>query len=751
MAQNNRFPQDEDIDFDKELDNGEFYENEPYRENFPQPNEVYGGSFVEHPMHYDPYYPHPPMYEVIEEPPHYHRERYMMEKMASDLEELKKAIPSQQPQQPAQQPQQSKPSIDVQSELKRLRKNMAYAERDFSELEESVSLSLIEIADKLDAILYGTGENNDDDNIQLLLADVADIKEKIFAVDETLLPAVSKLSDNVLLALRVIEARQAEQVSTTKQKEGLQRDVSEEMLLVLEDLTGIKEKVRELSEDGYRELKDCVAYYSSKETEYLDVELVKIYDSLKQIQLDVSSLAEISGKITGFSEEIKKTNELEVPLADDMGLILDELAVLREEVKIGGVAPASTNDNINMLINEVVDLRDEIQAYRNELVGTVVPVPVNEDLSIIKAQMANLTEQNAMILEQNAMLLEALQSQSNIGAVVASEPNEQVLLELQALRDQIFGISMAQIEGGKGKNAYESYNNIILDELNVIKSQLEKHQKDNSTKEKLVAVSKEVLAVNKAVESIKKEIIKDKGNVASKKQVEVLGKELSGITTAVKNLNKEVVATATKTAKTEAPKKAVSHKKNSVNDLENELSKSLADFQKELTSIADFASKPATEQSKKKPTKKKSIEAAEEEKPQAKATTAELKAKSASKPEAITSVTPKTIPAKKPATLKATTAEKSTAIKGKEQPKEEDLLDIASVLAKQVANKLVMEQLVHKLGDGEVTQSKVEELVNEILPQEFTTLQLENQSDQVRRLANSLVLDKLKDRLKGNE
>ena len=75
-------------------------------------------------------------------------------------------------------------------------------------------------------------------------------------------------------------------------------------------------------------------------------------------------------------------------------------------------------------------------------------------------------------------------------------------------------------------------------------------------------------------------------------------------------------------------------------------------------------------------------------------------------------------------------------------------MDIASKLAKQVANKLIMEQLVQQLGDGDVPHSEVEEIVRDILPQEFTTIQVDEQSDKVRRLANSLVLDKLRSRLK---
>ena len=79
----------------------------------------------------------------------------------------------------------------------------------------------------------------------------------------------------------------------------------------------------------------------------------------------------------------------------------------------------------------------------------------------------------------------------------------------------------------------------------------------------------------------------------------------------------------------------------------------------------------------------------------------------------------------------------------------DDDMDLASKLAKQVANKLIMEQLVVQLGDGGVPENEVDEIVRDILPTEFNTVMIEEQSDQVRRLANSLVLDKLRARLRG--
>ena len=80
-----------------------------------------------------------------------------------------------------------------------------------------------------------------------------------------------------------------------------------------------------------------------------------------------------------------------------------------------------------------------------------------------------------------------------------------------------------------------------------------------------------------------------------------------------------------------------------------------------------------------------------------------------------------------------------------------DTMDVADKLAQQVANKLIMEQLVEQLGDGGVSDERVDEILKDILPQEFTTIALNDQSDKVRRLANQLVLNKLRNRLGGKK
>ena len=98
-----------------------------------------------------------------------------------------------------------------------------------------------------------------------------------------------------------------------------------------------------------------------------------------------------------------------------------------------------------------------------------------------------------------------------------------------------------------------------------------------------------------------------------------------------------------------------------------------------------------------------------------------------------------------------TTVDSGIALSIADSATKSDEMDIADKLAHQVANKLIMEQLVQQLGDGGVPSDKVDEIVKDILPQEFTTVAIDAQTDKVRRLANSLVLDKLRARLTGKK
>lgn len=69
--------------------------------------------------------------------------------------------------------------------------------------------------------------------------------------------------------------------------------------------------------------------------------------------------------------------------------------------------------------------------------------------------------------------------------IALSEKLERVLSEVQSLRDQLFTISMASVSNGETK-VYESYNNIMVDELSEIKDAIAS----------LIAIGKEGLTLN---------------------------------------------------------------------------------------------------------------------------------------------------------------------------------------------------------------------------------------------------------------
>ena len=250
--------------------------------------------------------------------------------------------------------------------------------------EESVNLSLSEITDKLDTLLYGTG-GEDIDNIQLLIADISEIKEKLYAVDETVAETLAKINENLgeIAVAHISNTAEREAVAMVTNQPG------EEVLLILEDISDIKNKIREMSENATQdtaEVKDCVSSSRIREATELANELEGIFSELKQLKLDISQLGEIRSQIHEYREDVK-TAELQSPTIEDVSQILDELAVLREEIKTTGTAP--TSEEITMLVGEVVALRDEMQVYRDELANSTHKNEIVESTA-----QSTLTDQN---------------------------------------------------------------------------------------------------------------------------------------------------------------------------------------------------------------------------------------------------------------------------------------------------------------------------------------------------------------------
>lgn len=211
-------------------------------------------------------------------------------------------------------------------------------------------------------------------------------------------------------------------------------------------------------------------------------ELLSVRD---EIMAELGKRPETSGEgthdaILGAVEEIKqqladtqlysalKTSE------ESVGSAAQELKALRESVDNLALActPASVTDEIAALKAEVAELKTMLgaktanaaQSRTDELVekiyGDVRLMCDEPDYSVMNEILA--------LREEYQNLKETINK-----ALGADKTGDGKLVEeIRALRDQIFAINMASVSDGE-KESYESYNNLIIDELGRIRDELD--------------------------------------------------------------------------------------------------------------------------------------------------------------------------------------------------------------------------------------------------------------------------------------
>ena len=380
-----------------------------------------------------------------------------------------------------------------------------------------------------------------------------------------------------------------------------------------------------------------------------------------------------------------------------------------------------------------------------------------DEIAEIKSSIAAQSADDGELMAQIAKLKSDLQAMRNSDEADAT--NNAILAQLETLKTEPskqreadltslnFMSEMARLIERQNQYINQNSNTKITDEIESLKAEIASS---------LAAPSVETSAIMNEIAQLKDEISRGTGKEVDNQTIldelaklkdEISSEKPSGQNTVVleeiARLKDEIVALTEKNT-------------DGVKDSEaEEISRSINDLKNELTQIADIVS-DTEKVSKPKSTRKTS---------------------SSSRSSANKRTRSKSGTTKKPATRKKTTTEKVSKASvssdellskidaatfeipaGSEEyslnpaaveRRPDDDMDLASKLAEQVANKLIMEQLVVQLGDGGVPENEVDEIVRDILPTEFNTVQIEEQSDQVRRLANSLVLDKLRARLRG--
>ena len=587
---------------------------------------------------------------------------------------------------------------------------------------------------------------------------------------------------------------------------------------------------------------------------------------------EVLSLREEIAALKEQLDSMSVASEQAQPDTMVLGEILslrEELTAIREQMSAtAGVQPAEQETD-TILLNEILGLREEIENMRVSSVSVDETAGIIESIDTIKEDVRTIKEEPDLSIINEVLALrdefQAFKDELNKTrtAPVEDKSKEELIGEVQSLRDQLFAISMANVNDGTSNEVvYESYNNIILDEISSLRDEIALIKQSDETnalgeelsqmKDKLtnlaiddrekietrfrelrdeiarlkdnapaniddtailgeIASIKEELANQREADAATHNFMSEMARLLEKQSVYISQASNERLSDEIESLKAEIASSLAVPATSEDIKSEIeslkaelSRNRNNNAALDNSavlkelaslrnemnrrnssvesdkilreisrlkdeigviaerepaedesLSQSINELKAELNNIAEFVGEENVKQpAAKKPTASRAK--------QGKKTGAKSAAKRKSRPKQKPAVmsedsglTSENLLSKIDSTtinLGGSSTGETIVLNPDFQPEAipatSEEMDIAARIAKQVANKLIMEQLVQQLGDGSVPHSEVEEIVKDILPQEFTTIQVDEQTDKVRRLANSLVLDKLRSRLK---
>ncbi len=724
---------------------------------------------------------------------------------------------------------------------------------------------------------YTESEQTSDSEIAALADEIAEFKTELYSLNEKL----NAVSDNSALTeeLQNLNAQIAD-LQTLAIGGAVAETDFESRDSIMGELNEIKEMLAASAEnvvsDAAVSLDDL---YGEMLSLRQDMENIKLSQPIATDDGNFTvDLAPINDQLFELREQLANMPvqnaveaEPDTAVLEEVLTLRDELSALREQLANMPAQNAVEAEPDTTVLSEILGMREELEKLRegaasDETAGLIEAVDsIKEDVRAIKEE-PDLSIINEVLALRDEF--QAFKDELNKTRTAPAEihSKDELVSEVQSLRDQLFAISMANVNDGTSNDVvYESYNNIILDEISALRDELALIKKSSETRElsdelsqmkdkltniaiddsekteasfnelraeiaalknrendvvsetvlnELSALKEEIANqreadattlnfmsemarllerqneyINRASdEKIREEIEELKAEIAASVALSAsaddLREQIDGIKQAVSRnavnsavadngaVLKEIASLRAELGKqnfAEENKKIlreISRIKDEIGALSErdstdggELSRSINDLKTELNQLAGFVDDEA--QTPRQPKKQASS--------RSKSSRKTSSAKSGTKKKSQPSKTESTVLSEESGLTTDSLISKIDAtsidISGftddnmlvmnpdfvTEQapiPATSVEMDIASRLAKQVANKLIMEQLVQQLGDGDVPHSEVEEIVRDILPQEFTTIQVDEQTDKVRRLANSLVLDKLRSRLK---
>lgn len=630
-----------------------------------------------------------------------------------------------------------------------------------SQVDENISYELSSLKDEILQLKQSMDAEKQESDLSIL-TEIMSLRDEITAIKQDFANvALPPDNSSALIMEEISSLKETIMQSSTSQLQANESDISvlTEVMAIRDEMERLKGSISAKASNGVDNLYDTIEIIQK------DIQTIKDEPDLSII----SEVMALRDEFQGFKDELNKKNKiLETPKDekphDDL---INEVQTLRDQ--LFAISMANINDGTN---SDVV-----YESYNNIIL---------DELSSLRDEVAQLKNS-----DKSANLSEEIGDIKNSFANFAVDEREQMLAQLKELRVEIGALKKADIN--------DATNNAILTELANLKMELENQREADATtlnfmSEMAYLLERQNQYINQSsnskisdeIESLKQEIASSRPSQnfeASQIMNEIakLKEEISqSLGEPVVIDNKAIVAELAKlkeelsTEKPSAENQLILHEISRLKDEisafaekekeeqnEEGLSKSIHELKSELNDIADFVSEDRVKIDQKSTAPKKTNKTGN--KTTAKKTQSKTQSKASTKKKVETSnVSDELSTDELLSKIEATSIEipKENSLDAifngamnieEVQSKNTDDLDIASKLAKQVANKLIMEQLVQQLGDGGVPRSKVEEIVKDILPQEFTTIQIDEQSDQVRRLANSLVLDKLRSRLTGKK
>ena len=247
-----------------------------------------------------------------------------------------------------------------------------------------------------------------------------------------------------------------------------------------EENAKLREENSEVVAAGFNELREAIREMSLAAapavSENGDTSYAALIDEIRGLKEQVAANAERTQAATLDEYTLQSIRDAlagaqgdTAPLSDELAEIRDEIAQLRSLTTVTAESGSST---------EIAAIRDELGRLKQSLSDPEHMSAIAEDVFAIKSDVQTLKEEPDLgvineilaLRDEFQSLREEIEDVKRVASETDSKSDDTILAEVQSLRDQLFAISMANVnDSASGESNYESYNNLILDELSSLR------------------------------------------------------------------------------------------------------------------------------------------------------------------------------------------------------------------------------------------------------------------------------------------